>query len=699
MTFFQERYLVTCGLDQPNYTISVFDWARGTKITETRSGSSRMFDISVFKNSIVTAGVAHLKIWNLSGNVLESKSLNFGGMPKPKCMAVSVHTTKPFIYVTTLEGDIIIWKIKSTDTEKTPFQVLQKFHSKGGVFCSFCVKNDCLITAGKNESRIVLFEVLSSGEIQVQKEIDLSGSNFTHDRTSFCSYVFAENSMYLGSRDNSIFKIETLIPCRSKTVNSRKKLEETSATPSYTLIPVTTGHSNGELWGLSTCGNKITTASDDQSLRVWNLNPTEKNYTAVSTCWLKFPLRSCCFSPDGQLLAAGSKTGTFVIIKTVDLSELYQISHRKEALHDLKFSPDGNYLAVASNDNFVDIYDSTKKFKRVSVLKTGLSSFVTHLDWSKDSGFVRVDSGAGEHRVFPWSGGDYLVEKEELSKIEFSSGTSVLNPEVDFIWPKFGRRLDDINAVDCYGGLTATGDDFGKVKVFRRKKLVYEKSGHSAHVTNVRFTRNGQLVTTGGADHAVIVWGIDEIGENVKNFESGALSGYTSAESEVESEEEIIQKPPKTLKKQENSKSSRNVSKNIDQKSSDTINLHKVIGYRSHDSQHNIHYHENLITYPTAAIVIVFDQKTGEQFYYRHHDDDITCLTGNSDLIATGQVTSFKNSACVHIWNLKTRETLAIIENCGDRKIVKVSFCNEGRYLGVIGGDDYHCLNVYKVGF
>ena len=98
-----------------------------------------------------------------------------------------------------------------------------------------------------------------------------------------------------------------------------------------------------------------------------------------------------------------------------------------------------------------------------------------------------------------------MVEKEELSKIEFSSGTSVLNPEVDFIWPKFGRRLDDINAVDCYGGLTATGDDFGKVKVFRRKKLVYEKSGHSAHVTNVRFTRNGQLAGTTGCQQRRMV--------------------------------------------------------------------------------------------------------------------------------------------------------------------------------------------------
>ena len=32
-------------------------------------------------------------------------------------------------------------------------------------------------------------------------------------------------------------------------------------------------------------------------------------------------------------------------------------------------------------------------------------------------------------------------------------------------------------------------------------------TGHSAHVTNVRFTADGQhVITTGGADHAIFQW-------------------------------------------------------------------------------------------------------------------------------------------------------------------------------------------------
>ena len=77
---------------------------------------------------------------------------------------------------------------------------------------------------------------------------------------------------------------------------------------------------------------------------------------------------------------------------------VYQNKIRSEVLHEMKYSPCGKYLAVGSNDNYVDVF-STSNYKKLGTC-SGNSSFITHLDWSNDSEYIQTNSGDGARLIY-----------------------------------------------------------------------------------------------------------------------------------------------------------------------------------------------------------------------------------------------------------------------------------------------------------
>lgn len=296
-----------------------------------------------------------------------------------------------------------------------------------------------------------------------------------------------------------------------------------------------------ELWGLAAhpTNPEFATTSEDNTVRVWDQN------TCTMKCMhrLPGPGRSCAYSPDGRLLAVGLGSGGKAkgrsnvydgkwIVFRCEANTLVKVAEppqlRSERIADIKFSPDGLWVAVASAENKIDIYSAAgDSFEHRRTLH-GHSSYVRKVDWSADSRSLQSCCGAYEllyWRLFSERDGKerFHPEQEKLASsmkdVDWASYSCLFGWAQRGIWPEDSDGTD-INAVarshgsTGHDGLIATADDLGKVKLFRHPCVVpraqcNEYFGHSSHVTNVAFTANDKtLLSTGGDDRAVFQWAV-----------------------------------------------------------------------------------------------------------------------------------------------------------------------------------------------
>lgn len=99
------------------------------------------------------------------------------------------------------------------------------------------------------------------------------------------------------------------------------------------------------------------TVGDDCTVRVWE----SRTKGMIRTTTLDTPLRCCCYHPDGKRIAVGmggnvgrgkhKKTGTFVVMNAGTLEVLHEGKDSKQWITDIRYSPDGNTLGVASFDD------------------------------------------------------------------------------------------------------------------------------------------------------------------------------------------------------------------------------------------------------------------------------------------------------------------------------------------------------------
>ena len=346
--------LVAVGGDD-HHTVRVIDWRRHNTpvIAEARGHGSDILAVRFNPHDelregpqIVQCGAKHLKFWSLAkGGVLQAVAPSCAGKqggPKAKLnqhfLCIDFYQDGSAL-VGAASGDVLHFRGALLAS------VLEGAH-KGFVSAVRVMPDgDSICTSGK-DGRFVVWgrspsERGGAGSIDSLVpvlEIDLAAVLGAGGRKSVYGRGLAVNSsgdvLAIGSSYNDV----VLFDRRSGALVTRILVR---------------GHS-GDVSGLAVdpTSPSFATVADDKTLRIW----CTRRHTLLAMAELPAPGRAVAISAHGDTIAVGLASGGIVVFDPDSLQVLHHTPQcAREAIADLKFSPDGELLALASHDNCVYI--------------------------------------------------------------------------------------------------------------------------------------------------------------------------------------------------------------------------------------------------------------------------------------------------------------------------------------------------------
>uniref|UniRef100_A0A673LU81 Echinoderm microtubule-associated protein-like 5 n=1 Tax=Sinocyclocheilus rhinocerous TaxID=307959 RepID=A0A673LU81_9TELE len=474
------KLLLSVGLD-PQHTLTIWKWREGAKVA-SRAGHTQRIFVAEFRpdsdTQFVSVGIKHVRFWMLAGRALLSKKGVLSSIEdaRMQTMLSVAFGANNLTFTGTISGDVCVWK------EHVLVRIVAKAHT-GPVFTMYTTLRDGLIVTGGKErpSKEGGALKLWDQELKRCRAFRLETGQIIDCVRSVCR---GKGKILVGTRNAEIIEVGEKNAACNILVN---------------------GHMDGPIWGLGAHPTRdvFLSAAEDGTVRLWDISE-RKMLNKVN---LGHPARAVSYSPEGDMVAIGMKNGEFIILLVTSLKIWGKKRDRRSAIQDIRFSPDSRYLAVGSSENAVDFYDLTlgPQLNRINCCRD-IPSFVMQMDFSADSCYVQLSTGAYKRVVYEVPSGKQVTEQAVIDRITWATWTSVLGDEVVGIWSRNTDKADVTCACVSHSGLNiVTGDDYGMVKLFDfpcPEKFAKHKRflGHSAHLTNIRFTNGDRFVVSAGGD-------------------------------------------------------------------------------------------------------------------------------------------------------------------------------------------------------
>jgi WD40 repeat protein len=277
---------------------------------------------------------------------------------------------------------------------------------------------------------------------------------------------------------------------------------------------------------------RLHSTGGDWWFRIWNAKDGELLDELPGSAGLEAQLMT--LSPDGNLMASwsqhgserGSEAGRWWLWNAKSGALLLEPARHRNAITSVRYSPDGKYLATASEDHSVRLWDfkSTKSLK----LLDGAQGSVNDLRFSSDSKDLYSAGVDAVLRKWQWEPNSESVPVDAVGGavnrflLSADGNTAYTGDQIGRVWSWDLATGNKIQALDRQGYSAIYDIDLspdgkylaigGSARIVRiidlngGQELAQLNPGDTTANFAVRFSKDGKKLATAGDGHEIQIW-------------------------------------------------------------------------------------------------------------------------------------------------------------------------------------------------
>jgi len=231
---------------------------------------------------------------------------------------------------------------------------------------------------------------------------------------------------------------------------------------------------------MSPKGDRIATTAQDSTIRIWDLDGTERAVIRVESIGLPYLAAQLRFSPEGDRLLTSQPLSKHATLWDLDGREVKRYEHRA-SVNDCDLSPRGTHVLAGCRDNNATLWKLDGALQ--AVLK-GHTGSVTTVAFHPRRELLLTASEDGTARVWGWDGSPVAVLEADAKPLTYAAFSpdgkrvlAVTEEHLILVWSLGGERLATLR-------------------------------GHTARVRSARFSADGETVLTASRDGTARLWSV-----------------------------------------------------------------------------------------------------------------------------------------------------------------------------------------------